>query len=106
MYPKPFIVLLVVLSLLIGGSYLHAAWTPPSTNPPTGTVASALNASGATQLKIGDLLANIFGASTEMRSDKYCDSNGGNCLQPGVTLPVCAQGQTLVAAAGGQWLCQ
>lgn len=104
MHQKTTISLLVVVTLLMIGGYLNA-WVSPNAAPTSGNISAALNTSAVAQTKAGNLAANIVAAFNHMRSPKYCDINGLNCYIPGVTLPVCTPGQTLIAGANGQWLC-
>ncbi len=97
--------LIVVLCLLVSVDYL-SAWTAAPPSPPQNNAAAPINTSATVQTKTGDMIARIFAAVTEMRSDRYCDRLGQNCARAGsFSLPVCAQGQTLIADATGQWQC-
>ncbi len=75
---------IVVLSIALVGLVIYnftGAWTPPPANPPNNNVAAPINTSATTQTKSGNLAANILAATTEVRSDRYCDSLGQNCTE-------------------------
>ena len=100
---RPFILTILVVTLFLSYNFINAAWTAPSANPPTNNTEAPINVSATPQMKYGRLslragidlnvatsalmfrtngnaMANIFAASTEMRSDRYCDSLGDNCF--------------------------
>ncbi len=79
-YNRSLLVLTVTLLLFIGYQFIDAAWTPATGTPPDNNTAAPLNVSATTQAKSGNLQANIFAATTEMRSNQYCDALGGNCV--------------------------
>ncbi len=74
------IIFSAVVLLLAGYNFINAAWTPASGTPPDNNTAAPLNVSATTQAKSGNLQANIFAATTEMRSNRYCDALGNNCF--------------------------
>lgn len=69
----------IILCGLLTYSFMQADWTAPTADAPDNNTASPLNVSSSTQVKDGTLIGNIFGAVTEMRSDRYCDKVGANC---------------------------
>lgn len=76
-----FILFIVPVCLLGGYSFIGAqSWTPSSGMPPANNTAAPVNIGTTTQAKNGNLAANIFAATTEMRSNRYCDALGGNCF--------------------------
>ena len=91
---KPLIFLAFVLTLLVGADYLNA-WTTAPPNPPNNNVDAPINAGSLDQQKVGSISAKnlvafvtggtggIVYAQNQMRSQRYCDLNGGNCLIPG-----------------------
>ena len=72
--------LIVCLSLLTGYQYISAQWTPASGTPPANNSSQPLNVGPTTQFKSGNLSANILAATTEVRSNRYCDALGNNCF--------------------------
>jgi hypothetical protein len=72
--------LTVCLCLLLGYNFMSAAWTAPTGTPPANNAEAPINVSATTQTKTGNLIANIFAAADEMRSNAYCDSTGNNCF--------------------------
>ncbi len=102
--------LFIAALFLVGYSFMFAEWTPATDTPPDGNTPAPINVGLVTQAKSGNLAANIFAATAEMRSDRYCDSLGSNCFNTAdmnsvANLPTCTQGQTLVADAAGVWVC-
>ncbi len=97
---KVIISLVLVLMLLVGVDYLNA-WTVPTQAPPGGNVAAPINTSATFQQKSGNFAGNILAALTEVRSNRYCDALGNNCI----SIPRCQPGQTLVADASSNWVC-
>ena len=85
---------IIISSLFIGATYLHAEWSNPPSSPPSGNVAAPVNTSAAGQIKSGQLgvvgliAANVVRsgqnviADNQMRSNQYCDRNGNNCFSP------------------------
>jgi hypothetical protein len=74
--------LVLCMSLLTGYQFMSAQWSDAPGTPPANNTPAPINVSGTTQAKSGNLAANIFAATTEMRSDRYCDALGGNCFDP------------------------
>ncbi len=74
------LVLVIAAGLLTSYSFIEATWTAPTSTPPGGNVTAPINIGSTTQTKLGNLLAPILGATTEVRSDRYCDSLGANCI--------------------------
>ncbi len=58
---------------------MQADWSAPTATAPGDNTAAPVNIGSTTQAKSGNLAANIFAATTEMRSDRYCDALGNNC---------------------------
>ena len=75
MYPLIIASLFFVLALTV-----EAAWMPSTTTPPLGIVPVPITRLSTTQDKFGPLFAPILTATYQMRSNRYCDANGANCL--------------------------
>lgn len=73
----------ILAILLVSFNSLSASWTPSTGVPPTSNVPAPLNIGTTTQAKAGNLTAAILGATTEMRSNRYCDALGNNCTSLG-----------------------
>jgi len=125
--------LLVAVLLLAGYNFLGAqTWTPPTQAPPNGNVAAPINTSSLTQTKNGrfdlilgsaattattsvslstngSVLGNIFAATSEMRSNRYCDSLGNNCTNASSSLPSIelgtARGETMAEPIFANRIC-
>lgn len=69
-----------VIGMTASYSFLLASWTAPTSTPPVGNATGPLTIGPALEQKQGPLVVTTLGASTEMRSDLYCDAVGGNCL--------------------------
>ena len=103
---RPFILTILVVTLFLSYNFINAAWTAPSANPPTDNTEAPLNVGTTGQTKNGRLnlragtdlnvatstlmfrtngnaMANIFAAGSQMRSNLYCNSTGGECLDQG-----------------------
>ena len=99
---RPFILTILVVTLFLSYNFINAAWTAPSANPPTNNTEAPINVSTTSQMKNGRLnlrygtnmatnttavmfqtngaaVGNIFAASSQMRSNLYCNSVGQNC---------------------------
>ncbi len=72
--------LLVAALFLVGYSFMSAQWNPPTATAPGDNTPQPVNVGTTTQSKSGNLAANSFAATTEMRSNRYCDALGGNCF--------------------------
>lgn len=48
-------ILLFAVMTLVGMDYLHAAWTAPTNNPPSGNIATPVNTGSSSQVKTGAL---------------------------------------------------
>ncbi len=73
----------VTLVMLLGYNFISAqVWTPAPANPPSNNTPAPINVGTSTQAKTGNIAANIFAATTEMRSNRYCDALGANCFHP------------------------
>jgi len=59
---------------------VSASWTPPTAEPPNQNVPAPVTALPTLQTKAGPLLAPIVTATSQMRSNRYCDANGQNCI--------------------------
>ncbi|MFM2339925.1 MAG: hypothetical protein RLZZ360_561 [Candidatus Parcubacteria bacterium] len=79
-------VLSVAVFALLAYNFLGAAWTPAPATPPNNNTAAPVDVSGVTQTKTGNIVANIFAATSQMRSNLYCDALGGNCFAPSAVL--------------------
>ncbi len=75
--------MITLMLLLVGFHSLSASWTAPTAVPPDSNTLAPLNVGTTTQVKAGNLTAAILGATTEMRSNRYCDALGGNCFLSG-----------------------
>lgn len=73
-------VLTIALTGLVGYNFMQAAWTPAPGSAPASNVDAPLNTGTGTQTKNGGLLVNTLAATGEIRSDRYCDSLGLNCV--------------------------
>ena len=77
------IALAVLFTSFAGYNFIRAydqgVWFDASGVPPASNVAAPINTGAATQAKEGNLMANIFAAVTQMRSNWYCDALGNNC---------------------------
>lgn len=93
---KSFIIAIIIgLSVGFGGQFV-AAWVQAPAGAPASNRDVPINVSSDPQTKSGNVSATIFGASTEMRSNRYCDARGDNCL----TMPVSASGGVTALSAG------
>jgi hypothetical protein len=68
-----------VVSYTIAGAYDENYWFPPTGEPSDHNVLAPISTSTQLQIKDGNLMANIFAAITQMRSNWYCDALGNNC---------------------------
>ncbi|MFM2339920.1 MAG: hypothetical protein RLZZ360_556 [Candidatus Parcubacteria bacterium] len=73
-------VLSVAVFALLAYNFLGAAWTPAPATPPNNNTAAPVDVSGVTQTKTGNIVANIFAATNQMRSNLYCDALGRGCF--------------------------
>lgn len=83
MQPKRYTVhSLFYFSLLFfsGAMSVAGAWLPSTSTPPTGIVPVPITQLPIGQIKNGPLSAPIFTATDQMRSNRYCDANGLNCV--------------------------
>ena len=74
-----YVPLILCFCLLAGYNFMQADWSAPTATAPGDNTAAPVNIGSTTQAKSGNLAANIFAATTEMRSDRYCDALGNNC---------------------------
>ena len=78
------LILLVSLTTLLGYNFIRAydesTWFPPDGPPTTSNVAAPINIGLSTQEKKGDLAVDQLVAFTDVRSGKYCDLLGENCV--------------------------
>lgn len=72
--------LALAVTTLVGYNVISAAWTAPTDAPPNANVEAPINVGVVTQYKEGNLAASILAATTEMRSNRYCDALGENCV--------------------------
>lgn len=70
----------IVVVGLVGYNFMQAAWTAPSGTAPAGNVDAPLNTGATAQIKTGGLVVDTLAAVTEIRSNRYCDSFGLNCV--------------------------
>jgi len=69
------ILILAIISIgLLGYSFIRAAWTAPTTNPPANNVTAPINVGATYQAKTGDL------GAVRVRAGSYCDASGANCF--------------------------
>ncbi len=86
-------------------------WTNAPSVPPSNNVPAPIHKSenvASSQWGYGSLGFDDLVAYDQTRSQEYCDLSGLNCFTPvEVTnaLPVCSEGQTLVAESTGAWVC-
>lgn len=104
---RSLLTLIVAILILTGYNFLGAAWTPAVGTPPANNTDAPINIGAVTQAKSGNLSANIFAATTQMRSNQYCDALGQNCFTPTNPgrLPNCPVGQVLTVTSTGVWGC-
>jgi hypothetical protein len=57
-----------------------ATWNSPPKSPPNNNVSQLMNIGTSNQVKTGSLASSVASASDHMRSPRYCDENGQNCL--------------------------
>ncbi len=69
--------------LLVSFTILYAVWSPPSGVPTNNNALEPINIGTSTQTKSGSIMATIFAATHQMRSNLYCDALGNNCAAPG-----------------------
>lgn len=95
----------IICSALVGASYLHAEWSGPSANPPSGNVSAPINTSGSIQFKEagGRIGADQIVAFDRMRSGLYCDQQGDNCFSTAV--PLCSGDNQALGWNGNNWVC-
>ena len=72
------------------------AWVSAPVGAPANNRDVPINVGSELQTKSGNLTAIILGASDDMRSNRYCDVNGYNCL----TMPLSAGGGVTSLTAG------
>ncbi len=83
---------------LVGYSFLSAAWTAPASPAPGQNVPAPLTRLPLMQEKAGEIMATIFTASNQMRSNLYCDALGDNCAP---SVPLSGGGITSLTAGPG-----
>ncbi len=93
----------VCFSLLTGYNFMSAQWSAPTAAAPGNNTAAPINVSSTTQAKSGNLMANIFAATIEMRSNRYCDALGGNCTTAGSLGSNGPVYKFCSVAVGGSW---
>jgi hypothetical protein len=81
------VTLVLCMSLLTGYNFMSAQWTPASGTPPANNTSAPLNVGADTQVKSGNLMANIMAAATSTWSPQYCDATGNNCWDPTTGTP-------------------
>lgn len=69
--------LIVLFATFAGYTFMFA---DAPANPPAGNVSAPLNVGSTAQTKTGGLTVDTLTAVTEIRSNKYCDSFGLNCV--------------------------
>ncbi len=79
--------LIVCLSLLTGYNFMSAQWTDAPPAPPSSNTPAPINVGSATQVKSGNLMANIMAAASSTWSPEYCDELGANCWDPSTGAP-------------------
>jgi hypothetical protein len=77
---RPLVIFGLMVTMLVSYNFISAQWIPASGTPPANNTPAPVNIGSITQAKNGNLAANIFAATTEMRSNRYCDALGGNCF--------------------------
>ncbi|MFN3693171.1 MAG: hypothetical protein ACK4SL_03710 [Candidatus Paceibacteria bacterium] len=69
----------LVALLFVSYNFMSAQWSAPTATAPNDNTPAPINVGTTTQAKNGNLAANILAATTEMRSNRYCDALGNNC---------------------------
>ncbi len=70
----------LVALLLVSYNFMSAQWSAPTATAPNGNTPAPVNVGSTTQAKTGNLAVNILAATTEVRSNRYCDALGNNCF--------------------------
>lgn len=97
--------LTIALTVALLGNFAYGQWAGPSAPPPGGNVEPPVNVSSAYQYKAGNLGAVDFIAGNMMRSNQYCDFDGGNCWNPASSTPSGGGGAgSLTPGSGYQWV--
>ncbi len=86
------------LIILAGYSFLSAALMSPAAPAPGRNVPPPLTRLSSPQEKDGEIMATIFTASNQMRSNLYCDALGNNCTP---SVPLSGSGITSLTAGPG-----
>ncbi|MES2749077.1 MAG: hypothetical protein V4606_01665 [Patescibacteria group bacterium] len=105
--------LAIIVIGLLSYNFMSAQWAAPTATAPNNNTLAPINTgiSVATiQSAQGYLIFNRFAAANAVWSPQYCDATGDNCFTPSevsddMNLPLCTNGQTLVADATGTWIC-
>ena len=83
-HARPVMVFAVIAATLVGYNIMSAqTWIDPTGTPPANNTPAPINVGSTTQSKAGALAASILAATTEVRSDRYCDAMGQNCMNFG-----------------------
>ena len=97
--------LTIALTLALIANFTYAQFTSPTEAPTGGNIDVPVNTSATTQTKPGYFGLNVLYADNRIRSNLYCNRAGSDCRALSEFLmPVCADGEILVASGGG-WVC-
>jgi hypothetical protein len=72
----------LALTFLIYSYATAQLFVSPSGQPPSSNIPPPINTSEFAQYKTGSFTVNTKISSNHMRSPRYCDMNGNNCLTP------------------------
>lgn len=96
--------LILCFSLLTGYNFMNAQWSAPTGIAPSNNAAAPINVSSTTQAKSGNLAANILAATTETRTDRYCDSLGNSCWSHASATAVINGGGSGIKSYDSGWI--
>jgi len=77
---RTLLTIFVAVFVLLGYQFIGATWSAPTAVPTGGNVLPPINVGTSTQVKDGNLNANILQSVSGVWSDLYCDSVGENCF--------------------------
>jgi|GEM_PF-1784760 len=86
--------LATALTIALAANFAYGQWADPTDAPPRENALAPLDVSGEYQNKQGDL------GALRMRSNSYCDADGGNCFTPTGSTTVASTGGDVVVVAG------
>ena len=113
--------LTIALTLALAANFAYGQWSNPPAAAPGSNVAAPVNVGGDPQNKsgtfgAGSLNSFVITANTQMRSPRYCDENGLNCVAQAdlggtppptsvPTPPVCTGSEKALQWNGSSWNC-